>query len=59
MDLPAQLPTFSSQDFSGVPSIHTVHAAQISTPQPYLVPVNPSSSRSTQRRGVLGSELTW
>ena len=34
----------------------TVHAPHIAIPQPNLVPVRPSSSRRTQRRGVVGSD---
>src|SRR5262249_31142563 len=34
------------------PFMCTVHAPHCATPQPYLVPVSPSASRSTQRSGV-------
>src|SRR5262245_21713331 len=36
----------------GSPSRCTVQAPHWATPQPYLVPVNPSASRSTQRSGM-------
>src|SRR3954469_1878914 len=50
----------------GTPSRCTVHAPQAAMPQPYLVPVRPSCSRSTHSSGVSGSAsnsrgapLTW
>src|SRR6185369_9098387 len=39
-------------DFVLRPSISTVHAAQNPIPQPYLVPVNPSTSRNTHNSGL-------
>src|SRR5262250_1396633 len=39
----------------GTPSRCTVQAPQRPTPQPNLVPVSPSRSRSTQRRDILES----
>ena len=39
----------------GVPSMCTVQEPHCATPQPYLVPVRPSCSRSTQSKGVSGS----
>src|SRR5205085_11885145 len=41
-----------------VPSRCTVHAPQWAMPQPNLVPVRPSVSRSTQRSGVSGATST-
>ena len=38
-----------------MPSTCTVQAPQAATPQPNLVPVSPSVSRSAQRSGVSGS----
>ena len=43
---------------AGLPSICTVQAPQSAWPQPYLVPVISSVSRSTQSRGVSGSTST-
>ena len=40
-----------SQDFLGSPSTSTVQAPQISMPQPYFVPVSPSTSRSVHSSG--------
>src|SRR5688572_14623482 len=37
------------------PSIWTVQEPHCAIPQPYLVPVNPACSRSTQSKGVSGS----
>src|SRR5882672_3074973 len=37
----------------------TEQAPHWATPQPYLVPVRPTCSRSTHSRGVLGSTSTW
>ena len=42
----------------GTPSMSTVHAPHCATPQPYLVPVNPSCSRNTHNSGVSGSTST-
>src|SRR3954468_23598204 len=39
----------------GTPSMCTVQAPQAAMPQPYLVPVNPSVSRSAHSRGISGS----
>jgi len=44
---PAALATFVWQDFTGLPSSSTVHAPHCPSPQPYLLPVSASSSRST------------
>ena len=51
--------TGSWQDRTGLPSASTVQAPHWATPQPYFVPVSPSSSRSTHSRGVSGGELTF
>src|SRR6266700_7775762 len=42
----------------GAPPIRTVHAPHCPSPQPYLLPVRPSSSRKTFNRGVSGAYLT-
>src|SRR5216683_4331383 len=42
----------------GAPPIRTVHAPHCPSPQPYLLPVKPSSSRKTFNRGVSGGYLT-
>ncbi len=49
--------TGTLQDLTGAPSIWTVHEPHCAMPQPYLVPVRPSCSRSTQRSGVFGSAV--
>src|SRR5205823_1087892 len=56
--LPATADSGVLQDLVGVPSICTVHAPQSPTPQPNLVPVKPSLSRSTQRSGMSGPAWT-
>jgi hypothetical protein len=43
----------------GWPSASTVQAPHWAMPQPYFVPVRPSSSRSTHNNGVSGGELTF
>src|SRR4051812_24247949 len=45
------------QERVATPSIWTVQAPHWAMPQPYLVPVRPSVSRSTQSSGVRGSAL--
>src|SRR5437764_9059191 len=40
------------------PLMCTEHAPHCATPQPYLVPVRPTCSRITHRRGVSGSACT-
>src|SRR5258708_19187652 len=49
----------NEEERTGSPSMWTVHAARRAIPQPNLVPVRRSCSRSTQRRGVSGSASTW
>src|SRR4029453_18214598 len=43
------------QERTGSPLTCTVQAPQAAIPQPYLVPVNPSSSRSTHNSGASSS----
>ena len=57
--LPSTAATGIAQERIAAPSICTVHAPHCATPQPYLVPVRPTCSRSTQSSGVLGSTSTW
>src|SRR5437879_10450174 len=56
--LPISLPWAAEsgvmQERTASPSRWTVQAPQRAMPQPYLVPVSPSESRSTQRSGVSG-----
>src|SRR5947208_16534423 len=47
-----------TQERRGWPFRCTVQAPHCATPQPYLVPVSFSSSRSTQSNGVSGSMST-
>src|SRR5271154_6698215 len=47
-------PTANRQERTGAPSTCTVQAPHCAMPQPNLVPVNPSRSLSTQRRGMSG-----
>src|SRR4029453_15217217 len=57
----AAVPTLSMvvmQERVAVSSIRTVHAPHSALPQPNLVPVMPSTSRSTQSRGVSPSTST-
>src|SRR5262245_21829270 len=54
----AILSTGVIQDRVATPSTCTVQAPQSATPQPNFVPVMPSTSRSTQRRGVSPSTST-
>src|SRR3954465_6661485 len=46
------------QEREGIPLISTVQAPQTPSPQPYLLPVNSSSSRKTVNRCVSGSTCT-
>src|SRR5208283_2563169 len=50
--------TLTWQDFWALPSICTVHEPHWATPQPYFVPVSPSCSLITQRRGTSGFTST-
>src|SRR5437016_11102596 len=56
--LPATAATGSTQVRVATPSRWTVQAPHWAMPQPNLVPVRPSVSRSTQRSGVSGVTLT-
>src|SRR5262245_8997687 len=57
--LPATSPTVVTQDRTGLLSTWTVHAPHTATPHAYLVPVSPSSSRSTQRSGTSSRTSTF
>ena len=46
--------TGSTQDRTALPSTCTVQAPHCATPQPNLVPVMPSMSRSTHSSGISG-----
>src|SRR5215831_7171812 len=50
--------TGTEQDLIATPSMWTVQAPHWAMPQPYLVPVRPSVSRSTHSSGVSGSTST-
>src|SRR5262244_1985378 len=50
--------TGTEQERTASPSTWTVHAPHCATPQPYLVPVRPTCSRSTHSSGVSGSTCT-
>src|ERR1039457_3587481 len=50
--------TVVTQENAGLPSRSTVHDPHWPSPQPYFVPVNPKSSRSTSSRGRSGSVST-
>ena len=47
--LPATLEAAVTHERVGAPSTRTVQAPHWPSPQPYLLPVNPKSSRRTQR----------
>src|SRR5689334_4985972 len=49
---PCSEETGSWQERTAAPLSCTVHAPHWPTPQPYLVPLRSSTSRSTQRRGM-------
>src|SRR5438477_7415455 len=51
-------PSRSEQERCTSSLIWTEHAPHCATPQPYLVPVRPTCSRITHRRGVSGSACT-
>jgi hypothetical protein len=48
----------SEHDRAGTPSTCTVQAPHWAIPQPYLVPIRPITSRSTQSSGVSASTST-
>src|ERR1700704_81897 len=56
--LPAAADTGVEQERTGCPSRCTVHAPHWAIPQPNLVPVRWSESRSTHKRGVSGAAST-
>ncbi len=56
--LPTAALTGMPQERTGTPSMCTVQAPHCATPQPYLVPVRPTCSRSTHRSGVSASTST-
>src|SRR4051812_43243405 len=53
---PLTVPTVVTHERIALPLTCTVHAPHCETPQPYFVPVSFSSSRITQRSGVLSSD---
>src|SRR3954470_16027107 len=53
--LPATADSGVWHERTGWPSMCTVHAPHSAAPQPNLVPVRPSSSRTTHSSGVSGS----
>jgi hypothetical protein len=55
---PEAAETGNEHDLTGAPSMSTVHEPHCATPQPYLVPVKPISSRKTQSKGISGSTST-
>jgi len=55
---PQTSPSATWQERTASPSIWTVQAPQAATPQPYLVPVRFSASRSTQSRGTSSGRST-
>src|SRR5258705_2405209 len=57
--LPSTALTGIAHERTAVPSMCTVQAPHWAMPQPYLVPVRPICSLSTQSSGVLGSTSTW
>src|SRR6266849_9619465 len=58
IDFPTPALTGTWHERRGAPPIRTVHAPHCPSPQPYLLPVKPSSSRKTSNRGVSGGYLT-
>src|SRR5450830_1787521 len=59
---PASALAGTTQERMATPSTSTVQAPQDATPQPNLVPVRPSSSRSTHSRGMSGgasNSVSW
>src|ERR1700748_75010 len=57
-DLPATALSGVTQERVAAPSMCTVQAPHWATPQPNLVPVSSSSSRTTHNSGVSGSTST-
>src|SRR6185436_11016313 len=58
MRLPTAALTGITHERVAAPLMWTVQAPHCAMPQPYLVPVRPTCSRSTHSNGVLGSTLT-
>src|SRR5438132_13127744 len=58
MRLPAATETDVMHERTALPSRCTVHAPHSAMPQPNFVPVIPSTSRSTQSKGVSSSTST-
>src|SRR2546425_1271902 len=56
--LPTAALTGITQERIALPSMCTVQAPHCAMPQPYLVPVRPTCSRTAHSRGVLGLTLT-
>src|SRR5579859_7798758 len=56
--LPVTADAGITQERTGLPSMSTVHAPHMAMPQPYLVPVMPSSSRRTHNSGISSSTFT-
>src|SRR5260221_2731677 len=59
ISLPAASATRLTHDRIASPFRWTVQAPHCAMPQPYLVPVSESVSRSTQSKGVPGSTSTF
>ncbi len=59
IDLPAAADRATLHDRADRPSRRTVQAPHWAMPQPYLVPVSFSESRSTHSNGVSGSTSTF
>src|SRR3954468_6700061 len=58
--LPATADTGAIHDRVGAPSIWTVHAPHSPSPQPNLLPVRLSTSRSVHNKGIsLGTSRLW
>src|SRR4029077_7552455 len=51
--------TGTEQERVATPSMWTVQAPHWAIPQPYFVPVRPTASRNTHKRGVRGSTSAW
>src|SRR5215468_1926380 len=58
IDLPVAADRATLHDRAARPSMRTVQAPHWAMPQPYLVPVSFSESRSTHSNGVSGSTAT-
>jgi hypothetical protein len=58
IDRPTTSPTGVRQARTAIPSTSSLQAPQTPSPQPYLVPVSPHSSRTTSSRDRDGSSRT-